>query len=119
MSAARLPLLDTSTTFFSLDDEEDDEHTPTTSRGPSAALLSSSRPILSTRSSTGSSRQPAAGGGYVAPYSDDANVLAVGGESLELRSVSPMYGAGLRSTVQSRELGAYDDTRLLQPPARC
>jgi len=102
MSSARLPLLDTSTTLFSIDDEDDDEHTPTTSRGPAA-----SRPVLSTQNS--SSSRPPPTEGCIAPYSDDAaDALAAGGESHELRSVSPMYGGGLRSTVQSRELGARD-----------
>lgn len=95
-STARLPLLNTSSVLFSLDDDDDDS-TPT-AREP---LQSASRPPLSTRSSDG-----VRGGQTLAPYSDDASEGWNGeaGEAVELRSVSPAYG--MRSTVQSRELGA-------------
>lgn len=99
-SSTRLPLLDTTSTLFSIDDGDDDESTPTSRDPPPNA-----RPALSTAhsSSSGGGRTQ----GYMAPYSDDADRTADGpGESVELRSVSPMYGSGLRSTVQSRELGA-------------
>lgn len=101
-STARLPLLDTSSVLFSLDD--DDDSTPT-AREP---LQSASRPPLSTRSSDG-----VRGGQTLAPYSDDASEGWNGeaGEAVELRSVSPAYG--MRSTVQSRELGASFASLLL------